>query len=111
MRRSPERRQLLSVKSMMRYRPPKGTAGLALSAVNGCRREPMPPARMMQIVFSGVRPSIKVTTIEDRRFYFWIQMISDADRTGISPFEDYSSLVARDRESGGGRRTDRQGLT
>ena len=54
MRRSPECRQLLSVKSMMRYRPPKGTAGLALSAVNGCRREPIPPARMMLIVFSSM---------------------------------------------------------
>src|SRR5688572_5967024 len=40
---------------MMRYRPPKGTAGLALSAVNGCRREPIPPARMMLIVFSCIR--------------------------------------------------------
>src|SRR5882762_4789031 len=40
---------------MMRYRPPKGTAGLALSAVNGCRREPIPPARMMLIVFSSMR--------------------------------------------------------
>src|SRR2546426_4468924 len=55
MRRSPECRQLLRVKSMMRYRPPKGTAGLALSAVNGCRREPIPPARMMLIVFSCMR--------------------------------------------------------
>src|SRR5437879_8300629 len=40
---------------MMRYRPPKGTAGLALSAVSGCRREPIPPARMMPIVFSSMR--------------------------------------------------------
>src|SRR5712672_259748 len=55
MRRSPECRQLLSVKSMMRYRPPNGTAGLALSAVNGCRRDPIPPARMMLIVFSCIR--------------------------------------------------------
>src|ERR1700681_3362222 len=40
---------------MMRYRPPKGTAGLALSAVNGCRREPIPPARMMLIVLSCMK--------------------------------------------------------
>src|SRR5688572_28496701 len=58
MRRSPECRQLLSVKSMMRYRPPKGTAGLARSAVSGYRREPAPPARMMLIVFSCMGPSI-----------------------------------------------------
>src|SRR5215831_13875002 len=55
MRRRPECRQLLRVKSMMRYRPPKGTAGLALSAVNGCRREPAPPAKMMLIVLSSMR--------------------------------------------------------
>jgi WD40 repeat protein len=34
----------VSVKSMMRYRPPNGTAGLARSAVSGCDREPTPPA-------------------------------------------------------------------
>src|SRR5712692_2417051 len=45
--RSPELMQLLSVKSMMRYLPPKGTAGLARSAVSGCRRSPRPPARIM----------------------------------------------------------------
>jgi hypothetical protein len=32
--------------------PPEGTAGFALSAVNGCRRELIPPARMTLIVFS-----------------------------------------------------------
>src|SRR5712671_5255735 len=59
MRRSPECRQLLSVKSMMRYRPPKGTAGLARSAVNGCRREPIPPARITLITLSCMSPSIQ----------------------------------------------------
>src|SRR5882672_1653597 len=59
MRRSPECRQLLSVKSMMRYRPPKGTAGLARSAVNGCRRDPTPPARMMLMALSCMGPSIQ----------------------------------------------------
>src|SRR6185436_12260866 len=52
LRRNPECRQLLSVKSMMRYRPPKGTAGLARSAVSGCRRDPTPPARMILMVLS-----------------------------------------------------------
>ena len=31
-------------KSMMRYVPPNGTAGLALSFVSGSRRLPSPPA-------------------------------------------------------------------
>src|ERR1700734_441143 len=36
--------KLLSTKSMMRYLPPKGTAGLARSLVNGYSRVPFPPA-------------------------------------------------------------------
>ena len=42
--RMPLFRQLESVKSMIRYRPPNGTAGLARSRVKGSRREPLPPA-------------------------------------------------------------------
>ena len=49
-RRNPESRQLLSVKSMIRYLPPNGTAGFARWAVSGYRREPTPPARMSVIV-------------------------------------------------------------
>src|SRR5512137_2127531 len=51
-RRSPECRQLDKVKSMTRYLPPKGTAGLARSAVKGCKRDPLPPARRMVNVCS-----------------------------------------------------------
>ncbi len=47
MLRSPELMQLLRVKSMIRYLPPKGTAGLARSAVSGWRRSPRPPDRIM----------------------------------------------------------------
>src|SRR2546422_4421922 len=47
MLRNPELMQLLRVKSMIRYLPPKGTAGLARSAVNGWRRSPRPPDRIM----------------------------------------------------------------
>src|SRR6201747_51690 len=36
-----------STKSMSRYAPPKGTAGLARSAVSGYSRLPSPPARTM----------------------------------------------------------------
>ena len=42
--RMPLLRQFESVKSMMRYRPPNGTAGLARSRVSGSSREPLPPA-------------------------------------------------------------------
>src|SRR5580765_5506381 len=46
-RRKPELMQLLRTKSMMRYGPPKYTAGLARSLVSGYRRSPAPPARTM----------------------------------------------------------------
>ena len=42
---SPELTQLESVKSMMRYLPPKGTAGLARTPDRSERRSPSPPAR------------------------------------------------------------------
>src|SRR5208282_4314866 len=42
-----ELRQLLSVKSIIRYLPPKGTAGFARCMVRGCRRSPFPPARII----------------------------------------------------------------
>src|SRR5579871_2286439 len=45
-RRRPLLMQLDSVKSTMRYRPPKGTAGLARSRVKGSSRVPLPPARI-----------------------------------------------------------------
>src|SRR5258708_690745 len=40
----PELMKLLSTKSMIRYLPPKGTAGFARSRVSGKRRVPLPPA-------------------------------------------------------------------
>src|SRR5580704_729208 len=66
--------KLLRTKSMIRYLPPKGTAGLARSRVRGKSRVPLPPARTMpntrrcnapwaakansrfEILFSGNRP-------------------------------------------------------
>src|SRR5437660_11094408 len=54
MRRSSLLMQLERVKSMMRYRPPKGTAGLARSRVSGSRRVPLPPARIkVRTSFTG----------------------------------------------------------
>src|SRR5271156_3014363 len=40
----PELTRLERTKSMMRYLPPNGTAGLARSRVRGCSRVPCPPA-------------------------------------------------------------------
>src|SRR5438874_6536053 len=51
-RRSPELMQLLSAKSMMRYGPPKYTAGLARSFVSGNSRSPAPPASTMTMLSS-----------------------------------------------------------
>src|ERR1700736_6717284 len=42
--RTPPLARLDSAKSMSRYKPPNGTAGLARSAVSGLRRVPAPPA-------------------------------------------------------------------
>src|SRR5512144_2663571 len=47
----PELMKLESTKSMMRYLPPNGTAGLERSLVSGYRRSPLPPAMMMPMVF------------------------------------------------------------
>src|ERR1700719_4007230 len=44
-RRKLELMQFERVMSMMRYSPPKGTAGLARSRVSGHKRSPWPPAR------------------------------------------------------------------
>ena len=41
--------RLESTKSIRRYAPPKGTAGLARSWVSGRRRLPSPPANTMEI--------------------------------------------------------------
>ena len=42
-----KRQQLLSAKSIMRYWPPNGTAGLATSFVSAPRRLPCPPAKII----------------------------------------------------------------
>ena len=55
--RSPELMQLLRTKSMMRYGPPKYTAGFARSRVSGASRSPAPPA---STITSTSSPSIGV---------------------------------------------------
>src|SRR5262245_57959413 len=58
MRRKSLLRQLESVKSIMRYRPQNGTAGLARSRVSGSRRVPLPPARMTANTFFMMPPKV-----------------------------------------------------
>jgi hypothetical protein len=53
MRASPELTKFDRTMSMMRYRAPKGTAGLARSRVSGKRRLPSPPARIMTSSWLG----------------------------------------------------------
>src|SRR5688572_613913 len=48
---------------MIRYLPPKGTAGLARSCDRMERRSPSPPARMMAIVRFTVRVRLHVTWV------------------------------------------------
>src|SRR6266481_231304 len=55
MRLSPLLRQLESVKSMMRYMPPNGTAGFARFLVSGYSRSPWPPASNMTSVVAVAR--------------------------------------------------------
>src|ERR1700686_5423818 len=54
----PELMKLLSTKSMMRYLPPNGTAGLARSLVRGDRRVPLPPANTMPNTRMRIDPAI-----------------------------------------------------
>src|SRR5260221_2595462 len=51
--RRPELMELLSAKSMMRYGPPKYTAGFARSFVSGKSRSPAPPASTMTMLSSS----------------------------------------------------------
>src|SRR6266540_4606151 len=68
--KTPELTQLESVKSMIRYLPAKGTAGLARLSVNTPRREPSPPARMtarvLIVVASGGVPVQRAGALVER---------------------------------------------
>src|SRR5256885_16897497 len=54
MRRTPELAKLERTKSMMRYLPPNGTAGLARSCVSGASLLPSPPARIIASVLLDI---------------------------------------------------------
>ncbi len=61
--RIPVLTQLLSVRSMMRYLPPKGTEGFDRVIVNGCNLCPPPPASIIASTLpkSNLQPPIIVT--------------------------------------------------
>ena len=72
--RSPELIRFEIAKSIRRYCPPNGTAGLARSAVRGIRRLPSPPARMIPKTFGAAgmaphydRTSGPCTSVRDMR--------------------------------------------
>src|SRR5689334_17675978 len=62
----PELTQLLRTKSMMRYLPPKITAGLARSSERILNRSPCPPARISARILFTERP---LSGFADRRPY------------------------------------------
>src|ERR1041385_4017373 len=62
-RRTSELIQLESVKSMIRYAPPNGTAGLGVSLVSGKRRSPAPPAKRIARTFSIQRKTLKTKEV------------------------------------------------
>src|SRR5450755_1582981 len=67
----PEFTQLLRVKSMIRYLPPNGTAGLARTDDRIERRSPSPPARITAIIgftASSVGSRIPVASAAAARF-------------------------------------------
>src|SRR3970040_1965895 len=55
----PELMKFDRTKSMIRYLPPKGTAGFARSLVKGCSRSPRPPARITARTSIADPPSFK----------------------------------------------------
>src|SRR6266540_1972376 len=61
----PELMKLLRTKSMIRYLPPKGTAGLARSLVSGWRRVPFPPASTIPSTRSciSLRPIFSIRAV------------------------------------------------
>src|SRR5438105_15663682 len=68
----PELTQFDSVKSMMRYFPAKGTAGLARWADSTLSRSPCPPARMTAATFriamsQKCNPSVGLQNFEQHR--------------------------------------------
>src|SRR5262249_27600029 len=93
--------QLDNVKSMMRYRPPNGTAGLARSRVNGSNRVPFPPARIkVNTTLTNEFPQ-KLTTESQRTQRKnsekkKIKLASDTSKGGMifSAFSVFSSLCS-----------------
>jgi hypothetical protein len=68
--RIPELIQLLSVKSIRRNLPPKGTAGLDLTLVKGCSLSPVPPAIIITDTLSIWTTTCDTTTVKLRLFFF-----------------------------------------
>src|SRR4051812_1455262 len=94
MRRRPELMQLLSAKSMMRYGPPKNTAGFARSLVSGYRRSPAPPARTMTTASST--SAAMADDYVNRSGLSAMGVFPAAERVEMPPREGFD-LIARGR--------------
>src|SRR5437016_4371424 len=65
--RYPALARLDSAKSIIRYRPPNGTAGLARSAVRGISRLPSPPASTIESTLSAMTPTLTTQLVGHQR--------------------------------------------
>ena len=81
--RIPELIQLLSVKSISRNLPPKGTAGLDRTFVKGCSLSPVPPASMIVSNLStAINPRIPTAAFySDDIFSFIIVNFSSCSKS------------------------------
>src|SRR5438067_1090102 len=61
--RYPALARLDSAKSIIRYRPPNGTAGLARSAVSGISRFPSPPASTIESTLGAMSPTLTTQVV------------------------------------------------
>src|SRR5215831_9215581 len=90
----PELTRLESTKSMMRYLPPNGTAGLARSRVRGWSLVPCPPAITNASVLICVTASVSVCDrAEGEACHAWDRFYLAKARTSSPPSKKQSLLL------------------
>ena len=90
----PELAQLERAKSMMRYFPPKGRAGLALCSVRAYSRLPWPPAKSMEIHSFFISDSPQSQPVPAVRSGVWSKSRHVPGGTGITSPSDSRSGTA-----------------
>src|ERR1017187_4076307 len=85
--------KLLNTKSMIRYLPQNGTAGLARSLVSGDRRGPLPPASTI--------PSTRMRIVFYQRLLFQASAGDSKGKLGkgSQPLKSLRDLEVRSQES------------